>query len=90
MRIAVRRAISALLVAGCAVPVAGVAAAEPVASSGPGTIVSSRSLEATELIPAAGEGYRLVCRTTGRDGEPAAPFVRVSSACDEHGQRMYH
>jgi dienelactone hydrolase len=71
VRIAVRRAISALLVAGCAVPVAGVSAADPVASSGPGTIVSSRSLEATELIPAAGEGYRLVYRTTSRDGEPA-------------------
>ncbi|MEU1551036.1 alpha/beta fold hydrolase [Nocardia sp. NPDC005745] len=70
VRIAVRRAISALLVAGCSIPVAGVAAAEPAASSSPGTIVSSRSLEAAELIPAAGEGYRLVYRTTGRDGEP--------------------
>ncbi|MFI9401426.1 alpha/beta fold hydrolase [Nocardia sp. NPDC052316] len=65
-----RRTVVALFVAGSSVAATGVAAAEPASSTGPGTIVSSRSLDAAELIPAAAEGYRLVYRTTGRDGTP--------------------
>ncbi|TQM25457.1 secretory lipase [Nocardia bhagyanarayanae] len=49
----------------------GPASAQPGTGTEAGAIVSSRVLAEAELIPEAAEGYRLVYRTTGQNGEPA-------------------
>ncbi|MFF2554163.1 alpha/beta fold hydrolase [Nocardia sp. NPDC058058] len=60
----------AALVAVATTAVPALAAAQPVTSSGPGTIVSSQPLTAAELIPGAAQSYRVIYRTTGQNGEP--------------------
>ncbi|WP_194820283.1 lipase family protein [Nocardia sp. XZ_19_385] len=67
-KFSLRRTVVAPLIATCSVLAAGVAAAEP--ATAPGTLVSTRSLDTAELIPAAAKGFRIVYRTTGQNGEP--------------------
>ncbi|WP_040791645.1 lipase family protein [Nocardia paucivorans] len=66
----IRHAIVAILVAVLSATATGSSTADPPPSPGPGTVVSARPLDETELIPSAAEGYRLVYRTTGQNGEP--------------------
>lgn len=47
----------------------GSAAAQPDTGGAPGAVVSSRPLNAGELISGAASGYRITYRTTGQNGE---------------------
>ncbi|WP_433666342.1 lipase family protein [Nocardia sp. CA-136227] len=47
----------------------GSAVAQPDTGGAPGAVVSSRPLDAGELIPGAASGYRITYRTTGQNGE---------------------
>ncbi|MBP2193174.1 lipase family protein [Nocardia goodfellowii] len=70
MKFPMRRMAAAIFAAGFSVTAAGLSTAEPLPSTEPGAIVSSRQLDGSELIPQAGKGFRLVYRTTGQNGEP--------------------
>lgn len=65
-----RSMVLAALVAVSAATVTAVSSAQPPDSGGPGTIVQSRPLPESELIPQAARGFRIVYRTTGQSGEP--------------------
>ncbi|MFB7718928.1 lipase family protein [Nocardia sp. NPDC056100] len=58
----------AALVAAATTVTPALAAAQP--TEVPGTIVRSEPLAESDLIPGAAQGYRVIYRTTGQNGEP--------------------